>query len=722
MSTTVTLSAAEIQTAMQGGGGTYYLGASQFTYSIPGAASVWSAYAAGEEPYNSYSIVSAAQAANFELALGMWDELIAPDFTEVADDANGSGELRVAFTDMDDATAGYAYSGTPRAPGGKVGDIWLNSDDVGLTYDPGTYGFATLLHEIGHTLGLKHPFTAPALAAEYDNGRFTVMAYDPAEQGIITSFSFDGSSLYSSRGEVTQVTPMVIDISAVQSIYGADTTTRSGNTVYAFDDDDGGVLRAIYDAGGVDAIDLSACLRDCVIDLRPGAYSSIGIWTVADQIAYWQAIYPWAASFIAAQYDADSYEWKDNLGIALTTTIENGTGGAGDDLITGNDVSNTLLGNGGNDTLEGGAGNDTLNGGAGDDTMAGGLGNDTYIVAQAGDLVVESAGEGSDEVRTARLAYALTANVEALTGTSAGGQRLTGNALANTITGSSGNDTLNGAGGNDTMLGGLGDDTYIVAQTGDIVVEGAGGGTDTVRASVDHTLSANVENLFLGGTVGRTGTGNALGNWMRGSTGDDTLHGLDGNDDLFGLNGDDALNGGAGDDELAGGGGKDTLDGGDGHDMLQGDAGNDLLIGGAGNDDLIGGGGNDRLRGGSANDTMNGGAGRDYFLGGSGADTFVFGDGDTSATRSLADQIEDFTSSQGDRIDLSAMDANTLVGGNQAFAFIGNAAFGNVAGQLHYVQAANYTYLEGDTNGDGVADFSIRLFGTLSLAASDLVL
>lgn len=99
----------------------------------------------------------------------------------------------------------------------------------------------------------------------------------------------------------------------------------------------------------------------------------------------------------------------------------------------------------------------------------------------------------------------------------------------------------------------------------------------------------------------------------------------------------------------------------------------------------------------------------------------MFADGDTSAARSLADQIEDFTAGA-DLIDLSAMDANTLLGGDQAFSFIGNAAFSGAAGQLHYVQTASYTYLEGDTNGDGTADFSIRLTGTLALAESDFVL
>ena len=128
--------------------------------------------------------------------------------------------------------------------------------------------------------------------------------------------------------------------------------------------------------------------------------------------------------------------------------------------LTGNELNNTIIGNAGNDTLIGGAGNDTLNGGAGADTMIGGAGNDTYIVDNAGDVVTEAAGEGTDTV-FATVSYTLAAGseVETLRSNIAAGLTLTGNEFNNTIIGNAGNDTLIGGAGNDTLNGGAGADT-----------------------------------------------------------------------------------------------------------------------------------------------------------------------------------------------------------------------------------------------------------------------
>jgi serralysin len=743
--TEVTLSPSTIVTDMQGGGGTFRLGAGQFTYSIPGADSVWSAYGAGEEPSSSYSTLSAAQGANFTAAIGLWDELIAPDFTKVSDDGSGSGEVRMAFTAMDSGTAGYAYSGTPTSPGGKVGDVWLNSDDTGLTYDSGTYGFTTMLHEIGHTLGLKHPFETPTLPAQYDNTRYTLMAYDPPSDGLITTFTSNGSSIYSQRAYIVEVTPMVIDISAVQSIYGAETTTRTGNNTYSYTDDSGDVLRAIYDAGGNDTIDMSACTRDCAIDLTPGAYSSISEWSTAEQIAYWQALYPGADSFIAAQFDANSYQWTDNLGIALTTTIENAHGGSADDTITGNAVNNILLGNGGNDTLEGGLGDDTLTGGAGIDTV-------TYEAATAGvtvSLAVTAAqntgGAGSDKIAT----------VENLTG-SAHDDALTGNGSANTLSGGAGNDTLRGGngidvllggGGNDTlngntgadaMTGGAGDDLYYVENAGDSVTEAGSNGHDRVSSTVTYTLGANVEDLTLTGTAAINGTGNGLANALTGNSAANVLNGKTGADTMSGGLGNDTYyvdNAGDVVKEASASGGTDkvnatvsfTLGGnleqltltGTGATSGTGNGLANTLTGNGAANVLNGLGGADALKGGAGADTLQGGTGRDLLTGGTGNDLFVFHSGDSSATHTVSDRILDFAT--GDKVDLHAIDANTTLANDQAFSFIGSAAF-SAAGQLHYTSGGGDTWIEGDVNGDGTADFAIYMAGDHTLAASDFVL
>ncbi len=256
-----------------------------------------------------------------------------------------------------------------------------------------------------------------------------------------------------------------------------------------------------------------------------------------------------------------SYTLGDNVE-NLTGTVATGQ------TLAGNALANSITGGAGNDTLIGGDGNDVLNGGAGADTMIGGTGNDTYTVDNAGDVVIENAGEGTDTVKTSLAAYTLTANVENLTGTATTGQTLTGNAIANTITGGAGNDTLIGGDGDDvlnsgkgadTMIGGTGNDTYTVDNAGDVVIENAGEGTDLVKTSLaTYTLTDNVENLTGTLAAGQTLIGNALANSITGAAGDDTLLGGDGNDTLTGGGGSDLLDGGTGADHLAGGTGDDT--------------------------------------------------------------------------------------------------------------------------------------------------------------------
>jgi Ca2+-binding RTX toxin-like protein len=234
------------------------------------------------------------------------------------------------------------------------------------------------------------------------------------------------------------------------------------------------------------------------------------------------------------------------------------------------------------------------------------------------------------------------------------------------VHGLGGNDTITGNSGNHSLFGDAGNDTYVVNDTATQVIESAGQGTDTVRASIDYTLTDNVENLVLQSGA-HAGTGNSLDNVITGNN--------DGN-------------------------------------MLSGLGGNDTLNAGSGNDKLYGGDGNDRLIGGAGNDVLYGGAGND---------TFVYTSADLGSKRvSYVDTIMDFAT--GDKIDLSSIDAATRGRGNNAFTFIGDADFTGTAGQLHYYTDGSHTYICGDRNGDKVADFTICLDGLHTLHSSDFVL
>jgi Ca2+-binding RTX toxin-like protein len=245
---------------------------------------------------------------------------------------------------------------------------------------------------------------------------------------------------------------------------------------------------------------------------------------------------------------------------------------------TGNALNNSITGNAGANFLDGGDGNDIINGGLGVDTMIGGFGNDIYIVDNINDLVTEATNRGIDWIY-ASINYTLSNEVENLLLTGTAGLNGTGNALNNSITGNAGanilnggagNDTINGGLGADTMIGGLGNDTYIVDNINVVVAEGIDEGTDWVYASIDYTLSSEVENLALTGTAHLSGAGNAINNSITGNAGANIL------------------NGGAGNDTISGGAGADTLIGGIGRDIITGGAGNDVFRFAAG-DALISG-------------------------------------------------------------------------------------------------------------------------------------
>lgn len=305
---------------------------------------------------------------------------------------------------------------------------------------------------------------------------------------------------------------------------------------------------------------------------------------------------------------------------------------------TGNSAANVLTGN---------AGANILDGGTGADTMAGGAGNDVYYVDNAGDVVTEESGKGTDRVY-ADVDYTLTANVEHLTllGLALAGtgnelaNQLTGNDEANTLSGGAGNDTLDGGVGSDTMIGGTGDDVYVVDDEADTIQEDSSliGGKDTVRASISHTLTSFVENLVLIGTDDIDATGNELANTLTGNSGANRLDGGAGADTMDGGLGDDTY---VVDDvkdkivETSTTGGDDTIEVWLDTTLLTAAtwvaAANieNVVLMGEYNSNATGNKLDNMLLGNSGNNVLKGDAGADFMAGGAGDDTYDIDSSDT---------------------------------------------------------------------------------------------
>jgi serralysin len=354
------------------------------------------------DEYFGFSALSSAQRDAAREAIGYWDDVIAVDFVEKP---NAQADINFGNTTTGPAQAWAYLPYNYFAPHARVaGDVWINPTQASnLLLDESFYGQSTIVHELGHALGLDHPGDynfGENFSATYENGaeyyqdsyQYTIMSYwDGFETGAqlidwsIASFAYNS-------------TPAVHDILAAQKIYGAEMTTRTGDTVYGFNSTAGrdafdfvktpAPVVSIWDAGGHDTLDLSGYKTNSVIDLNPGAFSSAG--GVADFLTLEQINANRAAIGLAprsqATYDFYKSEWgdqgtlmKDNISIAYGVTIEDAVGGSGADLITGNAVANKLSGNAGADTIFGGAGNDTLIGGDGVDRLTGGTGADVFV-------------------------------------------------------------------------------------------------------------------------------------------------------------------------------------------------------------------------------------------------------------------------------------------------------------------------------------------------------
>lgn len=370
------------------------------------------------------------------------------------------------------------------------------------------------------------------------------------------------------------------------------------------------------------------------------------------------------------------------FGTDLSDTL---VGTVGDDIIDGLSGNDDIDGLDGNDILEGGEGDDLIDGNAGIDTAS-------YFSATSGVQVFLWQAGASQNTLGAGL-DTLT-SIENLSG-STFNDILVGDDSFNILSGDDGDDVLKGLFGNDALKGEDGND-QLVGGYGNDVLRG-GNGSDVLIGGVGFDL-------------------------MFGDAGDDYLKGANGTDRMFGGLGNDVIEGGNQTDYLFGQQGDDILLGDTGDDFLQGNLGDDTLDGGTGNDRLDGANGSDILRGGDGDDLLIGSWGIDTMTGGAGADTFGFRSGHTGRFLGSVDVIKDFNQTDGDLIDLSAIDAIDETAGDDQFSFIGSAAFSGAAGELRTFMTGGNTFLAGDTDGDGTSDFFIMLEGTVPLTSMDLIL
>jgi hypothetical protein len=333
--------------------------AASITYSFPwfnGSSAVFSGpngtnYSAVNEQNSTlhYGLTGVEQVAATN-ALQAWASVANLNFTQVADNASTVGDIRFAFTNASTMTSGvWGYANQPNSFYPSGGDVWINSTHyIDSNWSSGSYNFEAIMHEIGHTLGLKHPGNydagghlpnPPFLPTNLDNRTETIMSYNDFNSLFVTvTTTPSGGHSWSSR-TINPETPMVLDIQAIQYIYGANNTYHTGNDIYSFDPKTP-FLKTIWDAGGSDTISVTNFFTDCIIDLRPGHYSTIAILSDSTDGINWNS-----------PPSKPTYDNSPNLGIAYNCIIENANGGFGSDTIYGNQANNIVDGSYGTDTF-----------------------------------------------------------------------------------------------------------------------------------------------------------------------------------------------------------------------------------------------------------------------------------------------------------------------------------------------------------------------------------
>ncbi|PLX37306.1 MAG: hypothetical protein C0606_12525 [Hyphomicrobiales bacterium] len=428
----------------------------------------------GQSVYN-YSWTSSEQAA-IKRALADIAKVANIDFVQVP--SGSSSNLQ--YLNADNADLGYGTLGISDVPGSdssaaRLQTIFNWQDSSWSHLGKGGYGYATIVHEILHSLGLAHPHDhgggsgkIPGVAGSGSGGTnglnqqiFTIMSYNDGDYT-------PGYAATEAYGYAAGA--MAFDIAALQYLYGANTSTAKGNTTYTLPtaNEAGTFWECIWDTGGRDTIRAGATNLDAMIDLRPATLKE------GD---------PHAGGFVSQVGTIFG-----GFTIAKGVKIENAVGGNGHDTLNGNGAANELTGRGGSDKLfgrgrgddlDGGSGRDLLNGGVGNDSLDGGVGNDTLNGGKGRDTAVfdggqdnsidlrstvrQDTGEGRDKLLSIE-------NVNA----GDGADSVIGNGAVNRLSGQAGRDDLRGLGGNDQLFGGGANDTLFGGDGRDTLVGGAG--------------------------------------------------------------------------------------------------------------------------------------------------------------------------------------------------------------------------------------------------------
>ncbi|MBP0462421.1 matrixin family metalloprotease [Roseomonas sp. PWR1] len=687
-------------------------------------------------PAGEWAPFSEAQKAGIRAALAAWADASGLAFVEVPDTLS-PGDINMRFHLERLGTGGEeGFAGYP--PGAHV---YLNLPTLGASsFAAGTHGFRVAIHEIGHAIGLKHPFEGAAqLPAALLTAGNTVMSYDNTPVAGLGVFDIAvarhlyGANTVANGAAVTRSWD-----AAAQAV--RHTGSAAGERIFGTSLDDiidGGNGNDLL-RGGIGIEETARNTSDYGADSMAGgagddtiesAFDIFGTDTINGGTGYdWLVIRSVNDVFdglLGAVLDLRDGSLRRNTGSAPRTDIVFGIEGVrgtdGGDILTGLSFSTSGV----VFRFAGGRGNDRITGFNADFNQADYRASTNGIVASLATGTVLDGVGGIDTL----------SRIRNIAGSATGGDSIEGGTFgdlvyglggADTLLGGAGGDRLDGGAGADSLVGGANDDLYWVDSALDRILEVAGGGRDKVIATVSLNLATEVEDLLLAGTAGLAANGNALANGITGNGaanrlygdgGDDTLAGAAGNDTLDGGLGGDRLVGGPGDDmfmvndpldrvvELAGGGRDRVVAGiaftlpGEVEDLTLGGA---LAINGAGNvlaNLMTGNAAANRLDGGGGDDTLAGGPGFDTLVGGAGADRFVF-----AGPGQGADRILDFAAVD-DTVALSRAGFGGLLplGALDAGRFSGTGAATATGPKLVYTPATGLVRWDADGTGAGAA-------------------